>query len=121
MNKEIIKIILRSVLKIALVVLILIPLVFFTYRLVEGHVHDLAAKDDPHYHSGIGLYVFASHVVLLAINAVFTVIIAIGLLITKKRSKSSMHTKRAFRLLASAPFMSQILYVLITLIVLNID
>jgi hypothetical protein len=109
--------------KILLVILILIPLVFFTYRLVEGHMHDLDAKDDLDYHSGMGLYVFASHTVLLAINAILTLIITTGLLIAKKRNKSPECSKSAFkfRLLVAAPLTSQILYVLITLIVLNVN
>ena len=61
-------------LKIILPILILIPLAFFTYRLIEGHIEDLANVGTEGYHSGMGLYVFASHVVLFAANAVLTII-----------------------------------------------
>ena len=109
-------------LKIIIPILILIPLAFFTYRLIEGHIEDLANVGTEGYHSGMGLYVFASHVVLFAANAVLTIIGAIGLLIAKKHKTSPAHKKNVItlRCLALSPLCSQILYVLITIIVLNI-
>lgn len=109
-------------LKIILPILILIPLAFFTYRLIEGHIEDLANVGTDGYHSGMGLYVFASHVVLFAANAVLAIIGAIGLLIAKTHKASPAHKKSVitFRCLALSPLCSQILYVLITIIVLNI-
>ena len=45
-------------LKIILPILILIPLVFLSYRLVEGHLEDLENIGNDGYHSGMGLYIF---------------------------------------------------------------
>ena len=122
MSKDKVKNAVLLCLKIILPILILIPLVFFTYRLIEGHIEDLSNIGTEGYHSGMGLYVFASHVVLFAANAVLTIIGAIGLLIAKKHKMSPAHNKNVitFRGLALSPLGSQILYVLITIIVLNI-
>ena len=121
-NKEKIKCTVLLLIKITLVILILLALAFFTYRLIEGHIHDLNAKYDPHYHSGMGLYIFASGIVLLVINAILTVIAIIGFLIAERRNKSQTPPKKAltFRHLAIAPWVSQALYVAITFIVINI-
>lgn len=122
MSKDKVKNAVLLCLKIILPILILIPLVFFTYRLIEGHIQDLAERGTEGYFSGMGLYVFLSHMVLFAANAVLTIIGAIGLLIAKKHKTSSAHKKNliTFRCLALSPLGSQILYVLITIIVLNI-
>ena len=122
MSKDKVKNAVLLCLKIIIPILILIPLVFFTYRLIEGHIQDLAERGTEGYFSGMGLYVFASHVVLFAANAVLTIIGAIGLLIAKKHKASPAHTKNVitFRCLALSPLGSQILYVLITIIILNI-
>ena len=122
MSKDKVKNAVLLCLKIIIPISILIPLAFFTYRLIEGHLEDIANRGTEGYHSGMGLYVFASHVVLFAANAVFTIIGAIGLLIAKKFKTSPAHKKNVitFRCLALSPLGSQILYVLITIIVLNI-
>ena len=122
MSKDKVKNAVLLCLKIILPILLLIPLAFFTYRLIEGHIEDIANRGTEGYFSGMGLYVFASHVVLFAANAVLTIIGAIGLLIAKKHKASPAHNKNVitFRCLALSPLCSQILYVLITIIVLNI-
>lgn len=122
MSKDKVKNAVLLCLKIILPILLLIPLAFFTYRLIEGHIEDIANRGTEGYFSGMGLYVFASHVVLFAANAVFTIIGAIGLLIAKTHKASPAHKKSVitFRCLALSPLGSQILYVLITIIVLNI-
>lgn len=122
MNKDKAKSAVLLCMKIILPILIMIPLVFFTYRLIEGHTEDLANRGTEGYFSGMGLYVFASHIVLLAANTVLTVIGAIGLSIAKKYKECLAHNRNviAFRCLALSPLCSQILYLLITIIVLNI-
>ena len=109
-------------LKIILPILILIPLVFLSYRLVEGRLEDLANIGTEGYHSGMGLYIFASHTLLLAANAILTIVGCIGLVIAKKYKSSPTQRKNiiTFRCLALAPLCSQILYVLINVIVMNI-
>ncbi len=122
MKKDKILNILLLCLKIVLPVLLIVPLAFFTYRLIENHIYDLAHRGEQHYCGGIGLYVFASHIVLLVANVILTVIGVIGLVIAKKHKSSPAHKKNVitFSCLALSPFVSQLLYVLITLIVLNI-
>ena len=109
-------------LKIILPILILIPLVFLSYRLVEGRLEDLSNIGNDGYHSGMGLYIFASHTLLLVANAILTILGCIGLVIAKKYKSSPTQRKNiiTFRCLALAPLCSQILYVLINAIVLNV-
>lgn len=109
-------------LKILLPILIAVPLVFFTYRLVENRISDLQHMGDVHYYSGIGLYIFLSHMVLFAANVILTVIGIIGFIMAKKHTSASAYRRNVmgFRCLALAPLLSQILYVLATLIVTNI-
>ena len=109
-------------LKIILPILILIPLVFFSYRLTEGRMSDIANAGNDDYHSGLGLYIFASHTVLFIVNAILAVIGAIGLLIAKKYKTCPVQRQNiiAFRCLAIAPLCSQMLYVLINMIVMSI-
>ena len=109
-------------LKIILPILLLIPLIFFSYRLIEGRIHDIANIGNEGYHSGIGLYMFLSHIVLLAVNAVLLIISLIGLIIAKKYKASPIQKKnvRAFVWLTLAPIANQLLYLIITMIVMNI-
>jgi hypothetical protein len=109
-------------LKIILPILLLIPLIFFSYRLIEGHIHDIANIGNEGYHSGIGLYIFLSHIVLLALNAILLVISLIGLVISKKYKASPIQKKnvRAFVWLTLAPIFSQLLYLTVTLITMSI-
>ena len=109
-------------LKILLPILILIPLVFFTYRLTEGRMSDIANAGNDDYHSGLGLYIFASHMLLFIANVILAVIGAIGLLIATKYNTCPIQRKNiiAFRCLTLAPLCSQVLYILINVIVMNI-
>lgn len=109
-------------LKIILPILILIPLVFLSYRLVEGHLEDLANIGNDDYHSGMGLYIFASHTLLFAANVILTVVGCIGWVIAKKYKSCPTQRKNiiTFRCFALAPLCSQILYILINVIVMNI-
>ena len=83
MKKHIVLDILLWCLKIILPILILTVLVFVSYRLVEVHLEDLASRGNEHYCGGTGLYLFASHVLLLGANAVLTLVGVIGLIIAK--------------------------------------
>lgn len=109
-------------LKILLPILISVPLVFFIYRLIEGRIDDIANIGNEGYFSGMGLYVFLSHMVLFVINVVLLVIGCVGLLISKKYTASPVQKRNVitFRCLIFAPIASQFLYVVISLIVLNI-
>ena len=109
-------------LKIILPILILIPLVFLSYRLVEGRLEDLANIGTEGYHSGMGLYIFASHTLLLAANVILTILGCIGLVIANKYKSSPTQRKNiiTFKCLALAPLCSQILYLLVNVIALNI-
>ena len=114
--------ILLLLLKIILPIFLLLPLVFFSWRLIEGRVEDIANIGNPDYHSGLGLYIFASHVVLLGVNAVLLVVGCIGLLISKKYTATPTQAKNIsiFRLLSLAPVASQVIYLLINHIVVNV-
>ena len=122
MKKHIALDILLWCLKILLPILILIPLVFVSYRLVEGRLEDIANIGNEHYHSGLGLYIFASHVLLFLANTILTVIGCIGLVISKIYKSCPIQKKNiiTFRCLSLVPVCSQVLYVLINVIVLKI-
>ena len=122
MNKKKMLDIFLLCLKIILPILILIPLVFFSYRLIEGRIEDIANIGNEGYHSGIGLYIFLSHIVLFGINVVLLIIGCVGLLVSKKYKSSPMQKNNVitFRYLSFAPIISQLLYVVINLIVVNI-
>jgi hypothetical protein len=109
-------------LKIILPILLLIPLIFFSYRLIEGRIYDIANIGTEGYHSGIGLYIFLSHFLLLVVNAVLLIISGIGLIIAKKYKATPIHKKnvRAFVWLTLAPIFSQLLYLGVTLITMSI-
>lgn len=107
--------------KIILPILILIPLVFFSYRLFESRMSDLANIGDDSYHSGTGFYIFVSHMVLFVANVILTIIGCIGLLIAKKYKACPTQKKNmiTFRCLALAPVVSQFMYVIVNLIVMR--
>ena len=100
-----------------LAVSILFPLIFFSYRLVEGRLEDLANAGDPHYHSGIGLYIFASHAVLLRWNLCNMAAAGIGWFFTARYYASA---RRWFKWLTFSPAVSQVLYLVGNLIVVNV-
>ena len=59
--------ILLWILKILIPLAVLLPVVYFSYSLVQGRLEDLANLDTEGYFSGTGLYLFASHILLFAI------------------------------------------------------
>lgn len=107
-------------LKILLPVLIMIPLIFFSYRLIEGRLEDLANVGNQHYHSGLGLYLFASHAVLLGANAVLAILGGAGWVIAAKCKDTPAHTGnvKVFRYLTFSPLFSEVAYVWVTVLVL---
>jgi hypothetical protein len=102
------------ILKIILIALLLFPLVFFTYRMIELRLFDLAHLDDPNYFSGTGLYIFASQPLLLGMNLIPLIFSILGW-ITAARYKRST---KVFRVLTFAPIASQAAYLLISLLVM---
>ena len=103
--------------KLLLVVSILFPLIFFSYRMVEGRLSDLANAGDPSYHSGMGLYLFASHTVLFFWNICNSVVSGLGWLLTSKFYRKE---RAWFKALTFAPAVSQVLYLVGNLILLNV-
>jgi hypothetical protein len=102
------------ILKIVLVALLLFPLVFFTYRMIESQLFDLAHLGEPGFHSGTGLLVFASFILLAGMNLILVVLGALGWLTAAKCKRST----KAFRVLTFAPIASQAAYLLISLLVM---
>ncbi len=110
------------ILKIILPILIAIPLVFVSYRLIEGRIEDLENIGNESYHSGLGLYIFASHVLLLAANAILVFVGGIGLIIAVQYKSCPNRRKnvKSFICLTVAPMLSQWFYALINIIVVNV-
>lgn len=110
------------VLKVLIPVVLLAAVVFFSYRLIEGHIFDLQHRGEESYHSGMGLYVFASHVVLACVNAVMLIPCITGLVIAHKHRGTPARDQnvRTFRALIFTPLLSQVLYFWVSLIVLSI-
>lgn len=109
-------------LKILLLLLVVIPLVFFSYRLIEGRIEDLENIGNDSYHSGTGLYIFLTHMVLLVVNAVLAVIGVIGFVVANRKRAYATQQKivRMFLFLTIAPMCSQLLYTIITAVVMHI-
>lgn len=110
------------VLKVLIPVVLLATVVFFSYRLIEGHILDLQHRGEESYHSGMGLYVFASHVVLAGVNAIMLIPCIAGLVIAHKHRGTPARDQnvRTFRALIFTPLLSQVLYFWVSLIVLSI-
>ena len=110
-------------LKIILPILLLIPLIFFTYQLIDGRIWELSHIENREpCNPGMALYAIVTHIILLGINTVLLIISIIGLIIAKKYKASPIHKKnvRAFVWLTLAPITNQLLYLIITMIVMNI-
>lgn len=109
-------------LKILLPVLILIPLVFLSWRLVEIRLEDLANLGKEGYHSGTGLFLFAAHVLLLCANGVLAIVGGIILFIAWRYKSSPKHRQnvKTFRWLTIAPAISQVTFVLVNVVVMAI-
>ena len=110
-------------LKIILPILLLIPLIFFSYQLIDGRIWELSHIENREpCNPGMTLYAIITHIILLGINIVLLIISLIGLIIAKKYKASPIHKKnvRAFVWLTLAPITNQLLYLIITMIVMNI-
>lgn len=108
--------------RILLPILILIPLIFLSYQLIKVRMEDLANAGNDSYYAGSAFYIFASHVLLFAVDAVLTLVGGIGWIIAKAY-KGSLHQRKhvtAFRCLTFAPVCAHVLYLLINLIVMNL-
>lgn len=104
-----------TVLKLLLPVLLLLPLAFFSYRLIEGRLFDVAHLGEESYHSGTGLYFFASALLLLGVNLFCTVLGIVGWVIAYRHKTSPRRRENliTFRILTASPALCQILYGLI--------
>jgi hypothetical protein len=102
-------------LKIILPILIAVQLLFFSYRLIEGRLFDVAHLGEDGYFSGTGLYFVLSALVLLAVNAFCTLLGIVGLVIAVKHKTAPARKKNItfLAILSLAPIGSQILYGLI--------
>jgi len=123
MKKQKVFEILMLCVKIALPILVVVPLVYFSVKLAGMHMEDLANVGNPSYHSGTGLYVFASHTILFVCNIILTAIACICLLAANKNKVSPKRKShlRHFRHLAMTPALSQILYMFINVIIMRIQ
>lgn len=86
-------------LKIILPILLLIPLIFFSYQLIDGRIWELSHIENREpCNPGMALYAIITHIILLGINIVLLIISIIGLIIAKKYKASPIHKKnvRAF-------------------------
>lgn len=108
--------------KILIVIFLLVPFLFCSYQLIRVALEDLANAGSDGYYSGLGLYLFASHVVLFLINAGLTLMSILGLIIAKKYKRSLIQNKNVldFKRLTFTPLCCEILYILITVIILNV-
>lgn len=108
--------------RILLPILILLPLVFLSCKLIEVRMEDLANAGKESYYAGSAFYIFASHVLLFFVYAVLTLLGGIGWIIARAY-KSSLHQRThviAFRWLTFSPACAHVLYLLINLIVMNV-
>ena len=103
-------------LKMVLGCLTVLPLAYFSYLLIDGRLFEMAHRGEPGFHSGAGLYVFASHLVLLGMNLILVILGILGWITAAKCKRST----KAFRVLTFAPLGSQAAYVWITVLVLGI-
>ena len=104
--------ILILILKIVLVIALLLPFAFFTFRLVEGRITDLSRAGKPGYFSGYGLYFFLSMFVLLGVNLALLILTGLGLLAAHLHRTSPRREKhiKFFQRMFIFPVVSQILY-----------
>lgn len=109
-------------LKVLLPILILIPLMFVSWRLVEIRLEDLANLGNESYHSGTGLFLFAAHILLLCANGVLAVLGGICLFVAWRYKSSPKHRQnvKIFRWLTIAPAISQVTFVLVNVVVMAI-
>ena len=113
-----ITILILKILTILALVFSLCLLAFFSYRLVEGFVSDWKKADNPAYHSGIGLYYFASFIVLLGVNIGVGALNGIGQLVSyfHKSCPNRRENQRFFGWCNVVPVANQILYVVLLVI-----
>ena len=109
-------------LKVIIPVLLIVPLVFFSYRLVEGRLDDIKNAGNEDYHSGTGFYIFASHALLIAADVIAFAAGGVGLLISSLSKTDPMREKNIshFKSLLIAPMLNHLLYLLITVIAVNL-
>ncbi len=106
-------------LKIALPIAMLIPVIFFSFELVDIRIFDLENAGNSGYHSGYAFYLFASSLILLIVNGVVFLFAGIGLLVACLY-KSCPTRKKKIRCsiwLVAAPFLNQLLYFLIPYVI----
>lgn len=106
-------------LKIALPIAMLIPVIYFSFELVETRIFDLENAGDSGYYSGYAFYLFVSSLILLMVNGVVFLLAGIGLLVACLY-KSCPTRKKKIRCsiwLMVAPFLNQLLYFLISYVI----
>ena len=93
-------------------------LAFFSYRLVEAYVSDWENSGDPGYHSGTGLYYFASFILLFACNIGIIVLNSIASLILcfYKSCPKRRNKLKFFHWCYIAPVANQTFYIALLLI-----
>ena len=103
-------------LKIALPIAMIIPVIYFSFDLVEIRIFDLEHAGISGYYSGYGFSLFASSLVLLIMNGVVFLFAGIGLLVAYLYKECPTRKKkiRCSIWLMVAPFLNQLLYFLIS-------
>jgi hypothetical protein len=110
-----------SVLKILVILAIafsLCMLAFFSYRLAEAYVSDRENSGDPGYHSGTGLYYFASFILLFLCNIGIIVLNSIASLVPYfyKSCPKRRKNLKFFHWCYIAPVANQTFYIVLLLI-----
>ena len=108
--------------KILLPILILIPLIFLSCKLIEVRMEDLVNVGNDSYYAGSAFYIFASHMLLFVVYAILTLVGGVFWIIARTYKSSPRHRKNviAFRWLTLTPVCAHALYLLINLIVMNL-
>ena len=111
-----------QLLKVVFSFLILASFLFLTYQLINVKLEDVANAGNDGYHSGTGLYIFASHVAYLYIDVIFFILGVICWLISKIYKSSPNQNKNisSFRFLTFAPLISHLLYLVLNIVVINL-
>lgn len=121
-NQKALSIFLR-ILKILLIVAMILPMIFFSYRLIESRISDIQNAGDEGYHSGYGLLFFLTGLVMLIVNGSVFLVCGITLLLLFLSGRKYQGRPKAmtwFSWFAIAPLANQMLYLLIGIVLARI-
>ena len=109
-------------LKILIPIMILFPIVYFTFHLIDIRITDVANVGNESYHSGFSFYVFASHTILFFVNLCALFVCLVGWIVSKCYRSSPIQKRHLsyFRYSMLSLPLSHVLYFLIHVLVLNL-